>query len=83
MEPNRFRHYIGINGATEAHRIGLVDHQGQVCERTGIPHSGEAPDESRGGLLGLLRSWLRCWSGLLATASYPSSPPCGSFEDFG
>jgi hypothetical protein len=26
MEPNRFRHYIGIDWATEAHRICLLDH---------------------------------------------------------
>jgi hypothetical protein len=40
MEPNRFRHYIGIDWATEAHRICLLDHNGRLCAKTGIPHSG-------------------------------------------
>jgi len=40
MEPNRFRHYIGIDWATEAHRICLLDHDGQLCAKTSIPHSG-------------------------------------------
>ena len=41
MEPNRFRHYIGIDWATEAHRICLLDHNGQLCAKISIPHSGE------------------------------------------
>jgi transposase len=40
LEPNRFRHYIGIDWATEAHRICLLDHNGQLCGKTSIPHSG-------------------------------------------
>jgi transposase len=40
MEPNRFRHYIGIDWATEAHRICLLDDAGQVCGKISIPHSG-------------------------------------------
>jgi transposase len=40
MEPNRFRHYIGIDWATEAHRICLLDHDGQLCAKVSIPHSG-------------------------------------------
>ena len=40
MEPNRFRHYIGIDWATEAHRICLLDHNGQLCAKVSIPHSG-------------------------------------------
>ena len=40
MEPNRFRHYIGIDWATEAHRICLLDHEGQLCGKISIPHSG-------------------------------------------
>jgi transposase len=41
MEPNRFRHYIGIDWATEAHRICLLDQAGQRCGKISIPHSGE------------------------------------------
>ncbi|HTX53231.1 MAG TPA: IS110 family transposase [Candidatus Baltobacteraceae bacterium] len=40
MEPNRFRHYIGIDWATEAHRICLLDHNGQICAKVSILHSG-------------------------------------------
>jgi len=40
MEPNRYRHYIGIDWATEAHRICLLDHNGQLCAKVSIPHSG-------------------------------------------
>ena len=50
MEPNRFRHYIGIDWATEAHRICLLDHNGQLCAKTSIPHSGTG--------LGQLLEWL-------------------------
>jgi len=50
MEPNRFRHYIGIDWATEAHRICLLDHNGQLVARTSIPHSGAG--------LGQLLEWL-------------------------
>ena len=50
MEPNRFRHYIGIDWATEAHRICLLDHDGQPCGKTSIPHSGEG--------LAQLQDWL-------------------------
>lgn len=50
MEPNRFRHYIGIDWATEAHRICLLDHNGQLCAKTSVPHSGEG--------LGQLLAWL-------------------------
>jgi transposase len=50
MEPNRFRHYIGIDWATEAHRICLLDHNGQLCAKTSIPHSGAG--------LGQLLEWL-------------------------
>jgi hypothetical protein len=45
MEPNRFRHYIGIDWATEAHRICLLDHHGQLCAKVGIPHSGAGLDQ--------------------------------------
>jgi transposase len=50
MEPNRFRHYIGIDWATEAHRICLLDHNGQLCAKVSIPHSGAG--------LGQLLEWL-------------------------
>ena len=50
MEPNCFRHYIGIDWATEAHRICLLDHDGQPCGKTSIPHSGEG--------LAKLQDWL-------------------------
>lgn len=40
MEPNRYRHYIGIDWATEAHRICLLDHEGQVRGKISVPHSG-------------------------------------------
>jgi len=40
MEPKRYRHYIGIDWATEAHRICLLDHNGQLCAKKSIPHSG-------------------------------------------
>jgi len=50
MEPNRFRHYIGIDWATEAHRICLLDHNGQLVAKTSIPHSGAG--------LGQLLEWL-------------------------
>jgi hypothetical protein len=39
VEPNRFRHYIGIEWATEAHRICLLDN-GQLCAKVSIAHSG-------------------------------------------
>lgn len=45
MEPNRFRHYIGIDWATEAHRICLLDHNGQLCAKVSIPHSGAGLDQ--------------------------------------
>jgi predicted NBD/HSP70 family sugar kinase len=45
MEPNRFRHYIGIDWATEAHRICLLDHNGQLCAKVSIPHSGAGRDQ--------------------------------------
>lgn len=41
MEPNRFRHYIGIDWATEAHRVCLLDHEGQRCGKITIAHSGD------------------------------------------
>jgi len=45
MEPNRFRHYIGIDWATEAHRICLLDHNGQLCAKVSIAHSGAGLDQ--------------------------------------
>ena len=45
MEPNRFRHYIGIDWATEAHRICLLDQNGQPCAKVSIPHSGAGLDQ--------------------------------------
>ena len=45
MEPNRFRHYIGIDWATEAHRICLLDHNGQLGAKVSIPHSGAGLDQ--------------------------------------
>lgn len=40
MEPNRYRHYIGIDWATAAHRICLLDQEGQVLGKISVPHSG-------------------------------------------
>ena len=40
MEPNRFRHYIGIDWATEAHWICLLDQDGKLCGKLTVPHSG-------------------------------------------
>jgi len=45
MEPNRFRHYIGIDWATEAHRICLLDCDSQLLAKVSIPHSGAGLDQ--------------------------------------
>jgi transposase len=52
MEPNRYRHYIGIDWATEAHRICLLDQNGQVCAKVSIPHSGAGLDQLLAWLAG-------------------------------
>jgi transposase len=41
MELDRFTHYIGIDWATEAHRVCLLDHRGEILAKITIPHSGE------------------------------------------
>lgn len=41
MELDRFQHYIGIDWATEAHRVCLLDNQGGLVANVSIPHSGD------------------------------------------
>lgn len=70
MEPNRFRHYIGIDWATEAHRICLTDHNGHLCAKTSIAHSGE-------GLTQLLE-WLASHGVASAHAAVAIETPRGA-----
>src|SRR6266536_1718016 len=69
MEPNRFRHYIGIDWATEAHRICLLDYEGQLCRKTTVAHSGEG--------LGKLQDWLDHHSVVPAHAAVGIETPRG------
>jgi transposase len=42
MQPElTFQHYTGIDWATEAHRICLLDHEGRLVAKTTIAHSGD------------------------------------------
>jgi transposase len=70
MEPNRFRHYIGIDWATEAHRICLLDQDGRLCGKTSIPHSG--------GGLAELGDWLAARGVVSALAAVGIETPRGA-----
>jgi transposase len=70
MELDRFRNYTGIDWATEAHRICLLDHQGRLVAKTGIPHSGE-------GLAQLL-AWLEQHGAVPACTAVSIETPRGA-----
>ena len=70
MQPNRFRNYIGIDWATEAHRICLLDQDGQLCGKTSIPHSGAG--------LAQLQDWLTDHGVVSALAAVGIETPRGA-----
>jgi transposase len=73
MEANRFRHYIGIDWATEAHRIFLLDHNGQRCAKVSIPHSGAGLDQ--------LLEWLASYGVEPAFAAVAIETPRGALVE--
>src|ERR1041385_153807 len=70
MEPNRFRHYIGIDWATEAHRICLLDQDGRLCGKVSISHSGVG--------LAQLQEWLTRWGVVATLAAVGIETPRGA-----
>jgi transposase len=70
MQPDRFLHYIGVDWATEAHRVCLLDQHGTLLGRISIPHSGD-------GLQQLL-TWLSAHGVTPARAAVAIEVPRGA-----
>ena len=61
---------IGIDSATEAHRISLLDQDGRLCGKTSIPHSGAG--------LAQLQDWLTDHGVVSALAAVGIETPRGA-----